>query len=333
MMTDLVPEYTFEGDEIFALHEGQVIASGSDMEAVESDATKYLEEKTHKFEVTEKAAQKSSATHIVTPNGVKGQILARTANIYGGEEISVRLANGQFATYQTHPELEDNAQYVNENNQKTAGTTPLAKLASRLDADFDHDKESLQARAEELRDIAIQAHHLITAGAPYSIATELHALRSSAEVEARQVKEALDHLEAVDAETFAPPSPQYQVAEQADIGAAGNDWLDVVAQDMIAESEAVDHDQLLGEGPALFVADLDNGALMETGVTREMALSYVTSKTAGFAGEEVENYRQEFLARVERARVSELSARKDNKKEAAAETEAQIDAPDEAIFL
>lgn len=332
-MADLVPEYAFEGDTIYALHEGAVIASGTDMESVESDATTYLEKAKQTFEVTEAAKKKAAATHIITPNGVKGTILARTSNMYGGTEISVRLANGTFATYQTHPEVEDRAQYVTEGTEKTASVNPTARLSSRLEADFGHDKTSLRDRAHELGEIAREAHRLITAGVPYSTQVELDGIRASAEVEARQVKEALDHLEAVDAEAFAPPAPSYQVVEQAPMGPS-NDWLGETADQMIAESEAVDTEALLSEGPALLAADLETGTLVNPEYTRELALSHVVSKTAGFAGPEVEAFRNDFLARVETARLAELAERKaTTKKEAAVEQEVESDAPDEALFM
>lgn len=328
-MTDLVPEYTFEGDEIFAIHEGHVIASGTDMEAVESDAIDYLDSlKTTRADAAKEAA-KVSATHIITPNGVKAQILSRTASIYG-EEISVRLANGQFATYQTHPE----DKYVTENLKTAGADDPVSKLASTLDAGFEHDKDSLRARHAELGKVAQEAYRLITAGAPYSVQVELDSIRTAAEVEARQVKEAIDHLEDADMESFIPSAPfEPQVALQADMGRSDS-WLDTVSQDMIAESEAVDHEKLMTEGPAVLVSDLETPALADAGVTREMAFSHVMAKTAGFEGEEVEKYREQFVARVEQARRAELAERKTaTAKEAAVVKEAEVDAPDDALFM
>ena len=42
-MSNLTATYTFEGDQIFAIHENKVIAKGTDMEKVESDAVEYLD--------------------------------------------------------------------------------------------------------------------------------------------------------------------------------------------------------------------------------------------------------------------------------------------------
>lgn len=84
----------------------------------------------------------------------------------------------------------------------------------------------------------------------------------------------------------------------------------------------------------MFVTDLETGALADTGVTRELAVAHVVSKTAGFAGEEIEDYREKFVARVEVARRHELASRKETtKKEAATRTEVESNAPDEALFM
>lgn len=328
-MSNLVPEYTFEGSEIFAVHEGAVIASGTDMETVESDATAYLDSLKTTRDDADKAKAKKSATHIITPNGVKAQILSRTQGIYG-EEISVRLANGQFARYQTHPE----DQYVTETQKTASAGDPVSKLGSILHADFEHDKVALRARHAELGGVAREAHRLISQGTPYSVQVQLDEIRTAAEVEAREVKEALDHLDAADMEAFIPNAPfEPSVVEQADMGAS-NSWLDTVAQDMISESEAVDHNKLMTEGPAVLVSDLEMPALADAGVTREMAFAHVMAKTAGFEGSEVETYREAFVARVEQARRVELAERKATiQKEAAVVEEAEVDTLDDALFL
>jgi len=326
-MTDLT--FTFEGEEIFAIHEGKVVASGTVLADVEQSAVDYLDslKKTRKADEERKAQKK--ATHIITPNGVKGEILGRVASVWG-EQVTARFENGRIAQLNVHGEA--GYSWVSEKTA-SAPSDPTEKLASRLDADFDRDRESLTKRAKELSDIAIEAHRLINNGAPYDIEIKLDQIKTAAEAEGRVIKEAIDHLDAADAEAFTPPTPI--VIEQADLGrASGDSWLDVTAQEMIAESEAQDFDKLLNEEPSLFVTDLDTGALADTGVTREMAYSHIISKTAGFEGDEIDDFRQKFVARVEVARRHELAARKETtKKEAAAAQEEQTNAPDEALFM
>ncbi len=331
-MTDLTPTYTFEGEEVFAIHEGKVIASGpaSKLAEVEQSAVDYLDSLKDSRESAAKEKAKKSATHIITPNGVKGEILGRTAAVFG-EQITARFENGRMVTFVVQGE--DDVKWLNE---KTASySDPTSRLSSILDSDYEHDRDSLAKRAAELADLTVECHRLVTAGAPYSVEVKLDQIKIAAEAEGRQIKEAIDHLDAADAEAFAPPAHTPVVVEQADLGTgAGNSWLDVTTQEMIDESEAQDFDQILSEGPELFVTDLETGALADTGITREMALSHIVSKTAGFQGEEVEDFRNKFLARVEVARRSELASRKETtKKEAAAVEDVQSNAPDEALFM
>lgn len=326
-MADLRPTYTFDGDEIFALHEGKVIASGTKMADVEKGALEYLDGlQTTREQVAKDQAQKK-ATHIITPNGVKGEIISRVPGIWG-EQVTARFEQGRIATFQVHGEHE--VQWITE---KTASTKdPAAGLEQRLAADFERDRQALAARHDELLDIAKEAHRLVAQGAPYPVEVKLDQVKLAAEAERRQIKEAIDHLDSADVEAYRPPTPV--VVEQADLGRGGTDsWLDQTAEDMIAESEAEDFDKLLAEGPAMFVTDLDAGALADAGVTQEMALAHVVSKTAGFQGDEVNDYREKFVARVEVARRHELASRKTtSKKEAAAEQEVQANVPDEALF-
>lgn len=328
-MTDLTPTFTFEGEEIFAIHEGKVIASGTVLADVEQSAVEYLDSLKQTREADEKSKAKKKATHIITPNGVEGEILGRVPSVWG-EQVTARFENGRIATLSVHAEADYS--WINKKTAAAKGD-PTEKLSSRLNADFERDRESLTKRAKELGDIAIEAHRLINNGAPYNVEVKLDQIKVAAEAEARVIKEAIDHLDAADLEAYTPPTPQ--VFEQADLGhSKGDSWLDVTTQQMIEESEGQDLDKLLNEEPGLFVTDLDTGALADTGVTREMALSHVVSKTAGFVGEEIDDFREKFVARVEVARRHELAARKETtKKEAAAAQEEQTNLPDDALFL
>jgi hypothetical protein len=330
-MNDLTATYTFEGDEIFAIHEGRVIASGKDMEKVEGDAVKYLDslKKARDKKASEQAEKK--ATHIITPNGVKGEILGRTPTVWG-TQVTARFENGEIKTFDTH--AESNVKWLSE-NVKTAGANPLEKLTTRLDEDYSHDRRSLVQRHDELSAIAREASELLSRGASYDIEVRLDQIKTAADYERSQIKEAIDHLDSADAENFIPDAPfNPTVVEQADVGPSSGSWLDVTTQQMIDESEGQDFEKLLHEGPGLFVTELDDGALADSGVTREMALSHITSKTAGFQGEEIDDYREQFIARTEIARRDELAARKVNiHKEAAAEQEIQSNTPDDVLFM
>lgn len=331
-MSDLTPTYKFEGDEVFAIHEGKVIASGKadELDSVEQTAVDYLQSLGIEREAAATADRKRKATHIVTPNGLKGQILGRTPDTWG--QITVRFENGHIAHFDAHGE---GVQFVTEKTASTA-ENPAAALEERLAADFDRGKAGLRTRLNELASIAQEATRLARAGAPYSVEVKLDSIRTAALAEAAQVKEAADYLESADAEAFAPPAPyRMEAVEQAGLGrAADDDWLAQVEADMIAENEGTDYEQLLSEGPELLVSDLDAGALADAGTTREMALAHVMARTAGYEGDEVESYREQFLARTESARRAALAERKETtKREAAVEHEASVNAPDEALFM
>lgn len=331
-MSDLTPTFHFEGDEVFALHEGKVIASGSDIAAVEASAVEYLDALGKERDTKDKADRKKKATHIVTPNGIKGEILSSVPDVWGSTQVTARFENGTISQVTIHGD--DGFEYVAE---KTASAKdPLEGLEKRLGAEYGRDKDSLAARLTELGEIAQKAASLVANGAPYSVQQKLDGLRTAALAEASEVREAHDYLESADAEAFAAPQPfRMAAAEQVELGAAaGSDWLEVVAQEMFSEAEGTDFEKLLDEGPLLFVTELDNGALADAGVAREMAVSHIHSKTAGFEGDEVENYREQFVARVEAARRAELAERQETThKEAAVEKEAHINAPDEALFM
>lgn len=331
-MANWVPTYSFEGDKIFAIHEGKVIASGDDMEKVESDAIAYLEAKKQTFEVTEKENRKKTATHIITPNGLEGEILGRTPSLWG-EEVTVRLANGNIRSFHTH--AEDGSQWIAKNERTAATKGIVAGLRARLDEEYERDMDSLRKRAATLEDIYNDAEAHLTAGAPYLEELRLDQIAIAARAERNEVVGAIEHLVAADDQTFVAPSFNPQVVEQADLGRGTTDnWLDITVQDMIDESEGQDFDKLLSEGPSLLVTELETPALADAGVTREVALSHINEKTAGFVGEEVDEYRSAWLARVEVARRHELAGRKElTHKEAAAADESVADAPDEALFM
>ena len=159
-----------------------------------------------------------------------------------------------------------------------------------------------------------------------------HKLVLAAEAEEEEVKEALAHLEDADTEAYMPPS--FAAVEQADLGRAkGDTWLDVVARQMISESEAEDYDKLLEEGPTQLLSAMEDAAVHDAGTVREAATNLIIERTVGFKGEKVEAYREAFVAKAEQQRRQELRFRQDNVKEAAVKEAESNDFPDEALFM
>lgn len=334
-MTDLNPTFVHEGNEVLAFLDGRLIARGSDFGKVEESAVDYLKGLNAEHEKKARDESRNSATHVVTPNGLKGEILSRVEGIWGEKQLTVRFDNGRIAKFDAHGGNDAEYKYIHERTASTA-ETPIDALKQRLETDYDHDKRSLANRIKDLDSIINDASTHIAKGSSYSDEHTLSRIVTLAESEKLEVKEALDHLESADAEAFAPPAPfDYGVTEQADLGRASSDnWLDHTVQSMIEDVEAQDFDKLLSEGPALFATELETGALADAGVTRDLALAHINSKTAGLVGEEVEKYRDQFIAAVEMARRSELADRKSMaQKEAATKQEEEVSVPDDALFM
>lgn len=318
-MTDV--HYHFEGDDVYAIHEGRVVASGKadKMDEVESDATNYLKG----LKVEKDNAKKKSATHVVTPSGLKGQVLQRTASVWG-DEVTVRFENGQVSTFAAHGVKE----WMNERTASVG--SPVEGLTQRLSKTYDHDRASLVARHRELVDLYHEARTLITSGVGYKDQQVLDSIIVTAEAEGEQIKQAIDNIDVGDVEAYQMPEPQ--VVEQADLGRSDN-WIDAVVQDMQAESDDNDFEQILQDDPTLLAAGLDDGIVADQGASRELALSHIRGKVAGYVGDDVDGYVAQFLARFEAARRREQSTRTtDTRKEAAQATSRVEESPDEALF-
>lgn len=324
-MTDLIPTYAYAEGQVLAFFEDKVIAKGNSFAAVEKTAVEYLDSLGRERNRRNTASVRHRATHIVTPNGLKGEILGHGS--VWGDEITVRFENGQIRRFATTHLADD--QYIEE---KPTPESPVVALEEELNADYPRDKESLIARINALAGLRHRAS-VMTRTASYTDASKIAQVEMMANAEQREIKEALAHLEAIDAETAIPEAMQFHATEQASLGrAAKDDWLEVVAQDMIAESEAQDFDQLLNEGPAEFVSDLNN--VDDVGVVRELAMSHIMSKTAGFQGDAVDDYRERFVAATEIARRRELQYRQDEmSREATVKQAAEDNIPDEALFI
>jgi hypothetical protein len=330
-MATYTPTFVREGSQILAFFEDRVIASGTSFAKVEESAVDYLDNLSKERDGVAAEKKKSSATHIVTPSGLKGEILGRHDGQWGEKLITVRLENGRIARYEAHAGNDEKIDY--QRIEAAQSESALEYLEKTLNEVPEGSKESLAHRITVLDGLVVKAGSVIQSGVANADEIKLNDIVIAAEHEKREVKEALEHLEQADAETFSPPAPyDFGVAEQADLGRSNGTWLDDTVDEMVAESEAQDFDKLLTEEPGQFVTELDTGALGDAAVTRELALSHIVSKTAGLRGEELEKYRSQFLAKVELARRDELKDRKQHVKEAAVAKEASDDFPDEALF-
>lgn len=320
--------YAFDGDTVVAFDGDHVIAKGNDFEKVSTTAEEYFNELRNAKKVKEAHEARASATHITTPNGETGVILGRTASVFS-DSITVRFENGQIRHYDTF--VGDGLQFTSK--EVNAPSSPVEYFQRQLDETYTPSRDGLISRLNTLSEVRKGATYLASQRVSYADGQELHKIVLTADAEANEVKEALEHLVAADAEAMVPPKQSYTAVEQASMGNSG-DWLEVVAKEIIAESEAEDYDKLLSEGPTNFVSNLETGTLAHTGTVAEMAREHITSRTAGFQGEAVDDYRDRFVASTELARRRELTYRQDAARDdASVKKSAVAEAPDEALFL
>lgn len=266
---------------------------------------------------------KESATHVITPNGLKGRILGKTKDMWG-DTVTVRFENGRIVQFPVSDEM----RYASEKEEVLSVT---ASLRERLNASTDGDRDSLIARVGELKSIRREAQvKIANDGASFADEAELDNISVEAGTELNEVVAALDHINDEAIEAYRPPT--MHVAEQASLGGNDGTWLDDTFSNMVSEANHTDYDKLMSEGPEAFVAELETPALADSGVTREMASSHIRSKTAGANPDARESFETAWIDRVETLRRKEILNRKTKaKKEAAAETD-HSNLPDDILF-
>lgn len=312
MKSDLT--YIFEEGVGYAIHQGKVIASDEDPEALERKVAENFEE------VEE--PDPASATHVVTPNGLKGKILGRVDGLWS-DQVTVRFENGRIA----HLDVSQ-VQYTTE---KTAATpTGTEDLQARLAQTAELDRDGIEARIRELTQLTREAGMMI-AKAPYAEQIKLDNIIVTAEAEVNDLKSALDYFDTQRAEAYEPPAPY---AMKAGDGYGEGSWLDGVAQQAQVDAESTNYETLMDEGPEMFVTDIETAPLADAGVVRQMASRFIQSKTAHAEDEAlVKQYTEVFLSRVEEARKAELATRKTETHKKTAAVEAEIaDLPDDFLW-
>lgn len=319
------PTYEFQGDQIVAKDNDTVIASGNEFAKVAHSAQAY-------FEAIEKEKEnkvRKVATHVITPNGLKAEILGRTSSVWD-EEVTVRFENGQIRHLAVSHGDGANLKYIRE--EKEPDNSVMA-LHSQLDETFIPSQEGILARLNDLEKLVHTAKNKIVASKSQEEQKDLDQIILHASHEKAELGEALEHLAHSNAEAYTFPKRAYEAVEQASMG-RDDSWLEVVASEMIAESESHDYDKLLQEGPVRLMASLDDGSIHDAAIVREIAFNDVMGKTAGFAGEEVDNYRMQYVAATEVLRQQEVRTRTRAMSREASVREAAVEgATDESLFL
>jgi hypothetical protein len=311
------PTFVFEGDKVYAMQDGKVLAAADDLDELEE-----------KLDDEESAEDKKKSSRIVTPSGVKGTILGRTPDLWGLDEtLTVRLANGRIAHYKVADVVED--------TDKPEFVNPINRLQQVIEEDVPADLDSLGERQEALASLKREAHALFSSGLSEEDQNKLDTIIVTADAELSQIDDRLDYINDEAIQRFEPfaPATEMPVVEQGG-RPDGAGWLDTTLEDMATEADQYDYQKFMDEGPEAFVAEQETDVLADQGATQFAAAAAVREKTAGTDPEVREKYEKTWLSRVEDLRREELSTRKETtKKEAAAEKDAHDDAPDESLFL
>lgn len=269
-------------------------------------------------DVTEVLKHRQSHTHVTTPNGLKGQIVSRCQGVWS-DEITVRLDNGRIAKFEVVPGEE--YYYSNEENPYNS---PYKDLQNKLDEVPDGTKDSLVKRITDLKGIRTQANTLLHTAA-YVDQVTLDEIIIMASHEIGEVQQALAALEATEEVESLMPFQINVVGAQEHMGGADASWLDGTLAEMIAETEGQDFDQLMSEGPERFISGLEDGAVADAGEVRALASTYIANKTIGIEPKVAEEFKQEFLDRIESVRKEEDKQRRANIIKQAKTSKANVD--------
>lgn len=330
MSHNLSPTYIPRNGKVYAFFENRIIASGDDFKSVEKTAVDYLDSLSKHRKKAAEEQKKAAATHITTPNGVKGKILNRVEGIFGEKEITVRLDNGRVA------KLIARGDETWSNEKDAATIDPVDAIQAKLDEDYTYDTQSLATRLDKLDSIKATARVAAAAnGATYEDQQRLDKIVLLADAEKMEIESALDYLKQADAETVDSEPHGYKAVDQAPIGHSGaSGWLTQTAAEMVKDAESINYDKLLAEEPTVFVASLEKGTLESPESVATMAYDLVVNKTAAFTEDDVVEYREKFVASAEMARRRELEARTQEEVEKTTQKEAATkDFRDEELFL
>lgn len=307
------PTYIYENDKTYIMVEGSIIGSVEDDALIEEEAERLVNE---------------SATHVVTPNGLKGRILGRVKGLWE-DQVTVRFENGRIVQLPVnHVSFTTEASEENDDD-------PIAALSARVAAKIDGDLTSLKARVKELDKIKAEARHIIDSSklsdVDLSRAGEIITL---ANYESNEIGEVVSERTAALADAFEPIAPYRMAAVEQGGPSRGDTWLDATLHEMHVEAAATDYEKLMEEGPEAFVASLDSPVLVDAGAVRNIASSFIRERTAATDEGVREKYERVWLERVEMTRRQALASYKEvTKKEAAMETEQLENLPDDALFL
>jgi hypothetical protein len=311
------PTYIFKNGNVYTYQDGKIVASVPEGEFVEADAAHI--------------ASAEGATHVLTPNGLKGKILGRVKGLWE-DEVTVRFDNGRIASLAVS-KLTFAKEEEEEENQDE-----IAELEKKVEASVStYDPATLETRISELGQIKAEASAHIASGLSDEDLARVGSVIAQANYELQEISDIGAAIEDQRVAAYEPPAPfKINVVEQGGpTGGRESNWLDETIQEMVHEANSTDYTKLMNEGPEVFVAGLDKDLLADSGAVRSHASTWIRSKTAAADDDVREKYEKVWLARVEEQRRASLAGIKEEMhKEAAATESVDYDSiGDDSLFI
>jgi exosome complex RNA-binding protein Csl4 len=311
------PTYIFKNGNVYTYQDGKIVASVPEGEFVEADAAHI--------------ASAEGATHVLTPNGLKGKILGRVKGLWE-DEVTVRFDNGRIASLAVS-KLTFAKEEEEEENQDE-----IAELEKKVEASVStYDPATLETRISELGQIKAEASAHIASGLSDEDLARVGSVIAQANYELQEISDIGAAIEDQRVAAYEPPAPfKINVVEQGGpTGGRESNWLDETIQEMVHEANSTDYTKLMNEGPEVFVAGLDKDLLADSGAVRSHASTWIRSKTAAADDDVREKYEKVWLARVEEQRRASLAGIKEEMhKEASATESVDYDSiGDDSLFI
>ena len=312
------PTYIFENGKVYTHVDGKVVTAANEDEFVEHEASQ--------------VAASESATHIMTPNGLKGKILGRVKGLWD-DEVTVRFENGRIASLPvsslTFARLEDEDE--KDEDEVAELEKVVAKVIEAADA------STISDRIKELDRLKARAAAIIDRGLSDGDLQRVGSVLAQADYEYNEIGDRIRAIEEERIAAFEPSAPfkMQAVAQGGPTNGSDASWLDDTLNNMIIEANSTDYDKLMDEGPEAFVAGLDSEVLADSGAVRSVASSWIRSKTAAADEDVRDRYEKVWLARIEDVRRSAFAGLKQEMhKQAAAKEGADFDSvSDDTLFL
>src|ERR1700752_3572900 len=128
----------------------------------------------------EKAEKHSSATHTMTPNGLKGKIMGKATPGLWGPEVSVRMENGHIARLH----VAEISEFITEAPDTV---DKLVEIRETLAATVVGDATSLRTRQADLKDVVSHLRQLGSTGIDDVLLNEVDSLHAEASYELTEV--------------------------------------------------------------------------------------------------------------------------------------------------